>query len=82
MPQSNGKRRGFHKSHPKLGIRGPGTITRIAGDNKSDESILGPEYRQGKGSSSSPVPGSIYVKQDVHVDYSTGLESSDSRSQK
>ncbi|RFN52106.1 hypothetical protein FIE12Z_3658 [Fusarium flagelliforme] len=79
MPPSNGNRRGFHKSHPKLGIRGPGTITRIAGDNKSDESILGPEYRQGKGSSPSPAPGGIHVKQDVHVDYSTGLESSDSR---
>lgn len=45
MPQSNGNRRGFNKSHPKLGNRGYGTITQIAGDNESDESILGRGYR-------------------------------------
>lgn len=80
MPQCNGNRRGFNKSHAKLGIRGPGTITRIAGDNESDESILGRGFRQGAGSSPSPTLGGIHVKQDVHVDYSTGTDSSDYRS--
>ncbi|KPM40835.1 hypothetical protein AK830_g5711 [Neonectria ditissima] len=48
MPPSGGANagnRGFPNADPKLGIRGPGTITRIAGENPSDESILGPEYR-------------------------------------
>ncbi|EKJ77761.1 hypothetical protein FPSE_02259 [Fusarium pseudograminearum CS3096] len=58
--------RGFPNAPAKLGIRGPGTITRIAGDNYSDESILGSEYRRGR---SSPV-GGICVKQDIQIDWS------------
>ncbi|KAJ4171338.1 hypothetical protein NW754_013107 [Fusarium falciforme] len=59
--------RGFPNADPKLGIRGPSTITRIAGDNESDESILGPEYRTGPGGD-----GGICVKQDVQVDWTKG----------
>lgn len=58
--------RGFPNAPAKLGIRGPGTITRIAGDNYSDESILGSEYRRG---GPSPV-GGICVKQDIQIDWS------------
>lgn len=64
---SNNNNRGFPKADPKLGIRGPSTITRIAGDNKSDESILGPEYRQSLFQEQSN--GGIQVKQDVRVDW-------------
>jgi hypothetical protein len=70
MPQDKdaGKNnRGFPGAHTKLGIGGPSTITRIAGDNQSDESILGPEYRNR--SASTPENGTICVKQDVQVEW-------------
>ncbi|KAL4722198.1 hypothetical protein ACLX1H_010975 [Fusarium chlamydosporum] len=79
MPHGNGDSHGFPESPPKLGIRGPSTITRIAGDNKSDESILGPEYRDQQGSSPSPGAYGIHVKQDVQINWSEGSQASDSR---
>ncbi|KAK7427020.1 hypothetical protein QQZ08_006447 [Neonectria magnoliae] len=72
MPQSSGaneSNRGFPNADPKLGIRGPGTITRIAGDNQSDESILGPEYRNH--TASSQQHGGIQIKQDVQIDWTS-----------
>lgn len=75
MPQSksateSGNNRGFPSADPKLGIRGPTTITQIAGDNQSDESILGPEFR-GSMADNQNTHG-IQVKQDVHVDWTKG----------
>ncbi|KAM0235149.1 hypothetical protein ACHAPO_005945 [Fusarium lateritium] len=65
LGSDKGSSRGFPNAPAKLGIRGPGTIIRIAGDNQSDESILGPEYRRG-----GPSPdGGICVKQDFQVDW-------------
>lgn len=79
MLPGTGDSHGFPEYHPKLGIRGPSTITRIAGDNKSDESILGPEYRDQQGSSPSPGAYGIHVKQDVQINWSEGSQASDSR---
>ena len=73
MPASNGateSNRGFPSADLKLGIRGPTTVTQIAGDNHSDESILGPEYR-GSIVEQQNSHG-IQVKQDVHVDWAKG----------
>ncbi|KAF4978073.1 hypothetical protein FZEAL_5499 [Fusarium zealandicum] len=62
--------RGFPGADPKLGIRGPGTITRIAGENPSDESILGPEYRNN--STMDRHNDGIQVKKDVSVNWTKG----------
>ncbi|KAJ4256251.1 hypothetical protein NW762_009331 [Fusarium torreyae] len=62
--------RGFPDADPKLGIRGPSTVTQIAGYNKSDESILGSEYRND--ATTGPVDGTIRVKQDVQIDWTRG----------
>ncbi|KAH7120141.1 hypothetical protein B0J13DRAFT_568378 [Dactylonectria estremocensis] len=73
MPQNSGSKdrsRGFPNADPKLGIRGPGTITRIAGENPSDESILGSEYRHH--TTSNQQNGGIQVKKDVNVDWIKG----------
>jgi hypothetical protein len=69
---------GFHDANTELGIRGPSTITQIAGDNhgdyygdnRSDKSILGPEYRNR--SALTPENGTICVKQDVQVEWTNG----------
>ncbi|KAK3357828.1 hypothetical protein B0T25DRAFT_630790 [Lasiosphaeria hispida] len=63
--------RGFPGAHPKLGIRGPTTVTYIKGDNHSDEEILGPEYRQ---SQAGAQPGQIHIHEhvDVHVERAGG----------
>ncbi|KAI5458778.1 hypothetical protein BGZ63DRAFT_362750 [Mariannaea sp. PMI_226] len=74
LPQRSGateNNRGFPLADPKLGIRGPTTITEIAGDNHSDESILGPEFRQSAIANQQNEHG-IQVKQDVHVDWTKG----------
>ncbi|KAF4967426.1 hypothetical protein FSARC_4999 [Fusarium sarcochroum] len=62
--------RGFPDADPKLGIRGPSTVTQIAGYNKSDESILGSEYRNNI--ATGPMDGTIRVKQDVQIDWTRG----------
>ncbi|CAM1502522.1 Fc.00g045060.m01.CDS01 [Cosmosporella sp. VM-42] len=72
MPKSKGgvevNHRGFPNADPKLGIRGPSTITRIAGDNQSDESILGTEYRN-NAVVDPRDSGRIQVKEDVRVEW-------------
>ncbi|KAF5003736.1 hypothetical protein FDECE_9725 [Fusarium decemcellulare] len=73
MPRSDGSNennRGFPRADPKLGIRGPSTITRIAGENPSDESILGPEYRNS--AHIDHQNDGICVKKDVKVDWQKG----------
>ncbi|KAF5020686.1 hypothetical protein F66182_7284 [Fusarium sp. NRRL 66182] len=67
--EANDSNRGFPGADPRLGIRGPSTITKIAGFNNSDESILGPEYRT---DSPEHGDGTIHVKQDVQVDWTRG----------
>lgn len=57
--------RGFPDANPKLGIRGPTTVTYIRRDNNSDEEILGPEFRQSQ--SEAAAAGRIQVLEHVDV---------------
>ncbi|RGP77379.1 hypothetical protein FLONG3_4518 [Fusarium longipes] len=65
IPEKNDGGQGISETKPRFGIRGPSTITRIVGDNKSDESILGAEYRQPEESTPSPGASAISVKRDT-----------------
>jgi len=56
---------GFPEANPKLGIRGPTTVTYIRRDNNSDEEILGPEFR--KSQSEANASGRIQVLEHVDV---------------
>lgn len=61
--------RGFPLAHPKLGIRGPTTKIFIGkGENRSDEEILGSEYRRSVIAEEEEVKaGQIQVKDRIDV---------------
>jgi hypothetical protein len=55
----------------KMGLRGTTTMTYCEhGHNESDESILGPEFRHGQGSTGRS-PGGIHVTEDVRIEVQT-----------